>query len=194
MTAYISFRIILGVLLGIATYSLDRRFGVRSYRWWYDMTHEQPLAEPMQHGFVFNKPTRVKAFVALVLSSIVSVISVYTAASNPLAELVLWVVTIPAMMIGFVIGPHFYKLWQKRDKVFDTVDKWERGEIDLSDELKAKSAEITDSVRATVSGPKPKTAQPAAQPPVTAAETPQQEISREQAEEMVNRFTRDRKS
>lgn len=194
MTAYISFRIILGILIGIAFYSLDRRFGVGSYKWWYDMTHENPLPEGEKRGFVFNKPTRVKAFAALVLSSIVSVISVYTAASNPLAELVLWVVAIPATMIGFIIGPHFYKIWQKRDKVFDTVDKWERGEIDLSDELKERAGDVAESVRDVITGDKPKAAPPAT-PSASAGEKPvEKEVTPQQAEEMMNRFIRDRKS
>ena len=193
MTAYISFRIILGILIGIAFYSLDRRFGVGSYKWWYDMTHEHPLATAEQRGFVYNKPTRVKAFAALVLSSVVSVVSVYTAASNPLAELVLWVVTIPAIVIGLLIGPHFYKIWQKRDKVFDTVDKWERGEVDLSDELKARTAELTESVRATLTGEKEKAPLPGVLSAPDDKHT-EQKISTEQAEEMVNRFIRDRKS
>lgn len=193
MSAYITFRIILGILLGIASYSLDRRFGLGWYKWWYDMTHEHPQPATEERGFVYNKPTRVKAFAALVLSSIVSVVSVYTAASNPLAELVLWVVTMPAIVIGLLIGPHFYKIWQKRDKVFDTVDKWERGEVDLSDELKARTAELTENVRATLTREKEKAL------PAGATSTPddkpaEQKISTEQAEEMVNRFIRDRKS
>jgi hypothetical protein len=193
MTAYISFRVILGVLLGTAAYSLDRRFGVGWYQWWYGMTHEHPLPAEEQRGSLFNRPTRVKAFAALVLSSIVSVISVYTASSTALAELVLWVVTIPAMMIGFIIGPRFYGLWQRRDKVFDAVDKWERGEIDLSDELKARATEMTESVRTSV-GAKPK-AEPAPPPPPAAEQKPQgQEVTPEQAEEMMNRFIRDRRS
>lgn len=190
MAAYVSFRIALCIILGAVWYVIDRKFGVRWYKWWHDMTHEQPLPPEAARGFIFNKPTKVKAFAALVLSSFISVLSVYFADEKPLIELVLWFVAIPATMIGFLLGPRIFPVWQKRDAIFDSVDKWERGEIDLTDKLKTKTAEIGASVKEEFSEAVEKSR--AKKPTEPTPPPPAPETSRADAEEMMNKFIRDR--
>jgi len=193
MTAYIIFRLILALFLGAVWYMLDRRFGTGWYRWWYGMTHEHPLPADQHRGFIHNRSTKTRVFFAVLLSCVISVIAIMYGDTNSLMELALWLLSIPTVVAAFIIGPRAYALWGKRDNVYDTVDKWERGEIDITNELKSKGSEIAAGVRESVtstvehiSQSLPRNQEPVPPPKVEAEPVlPEPEID---PQERVNRF------
>ena len=124
LTSYIVFWMVLFVLLGAFWYIIDRRFGVKWYRFWYKLTNKDPLPDDVEVGFIFNRKSRHKALMATGLSTIQTVAALYSIESiNLLVELILWIVEVPMTMLGFMIGPWAYKLWRGRGDVFDALDE-----------------------------------------------------------------------
>ena len=101
ITSYLIFWIVMFVILGAFWYVVDRRFGQGVYRFWYRLTHEKPLPENVRRGFVYNRRTRHKAFMATILSTIQSVLVLVNMENfNPLVELILWIVEVPVTLLG----------------------------------------------------------------------------------------------
>lgn len=124
LTSYIVFWMVLFVLLGAFWYIIDRRFGVKWYRFWYKLTNKDPLPDDVEVGFIFNRKSRHKALMATGLSTIQTVAALYSIETiNLLVELILWIVEVPMTMLGFLVGPWAYKLWKGRDDVFDALDE-----------------------------------------------------------------------
>jgi hypothetical protein len=174
MTGYIIFRVIIALVSGWILYMLDRAFGTGLYRWWYGMTHEHPMPAGEARGFIHGRTTRSRVFWATVLSSLLTLVAVMDGSYNALLELLLWLVSIPVAVAAFIIGPRFHSVWGRRETVYTAVDKWERGEIDLTDQMKIKGSEIAAGVRQTVTEtvdhvsqalPKRAESKPAAAPP-----------------------------
>lgn len=124
LTSYIIFWMVLFVLLGTFWYIVDRRYGVKWYRFWYKLTNKDPLPDDVEVGFIFNRKSRHKAIMAGMLSTIQTVAALATIDQiNLLVELILWIVEVPMTMIGFMLGPWTYKLWRGRDEVFEALDE-----------------------------------------------------------------------
>ena len=142
MTSYVVFRIMLAILAGAVAYVLDRRWGAGLYAWWYRMTHSKPLPDGVMRGYIFGQPAKVRATAATVLSTIVTALCIMFANVNALTELFMWVAGIPSLFVGFLLGPLSDRLWRRRDSMFDAVDKWEQGEVDLSREVKERTTSL----------------------------------------------------
>lgn len=112
------------VLLGTFWYIVDRRFGVKWYRRWHNLTNKNPLPTDVEVGFIYNRKSRHKALMAGVLSTVQTVLALFSMESiNLLVELILWIVEVPMTMLGFLIGPWGYKLWLGRGEMFDALDE-----------------------------------------------------------------------
>ncbi len=192
MTPYVVFRIIVFLLLGAVWYNLDRAYCTRLYRWWYGMTHEHPLPPGTERGFIYGQATRARALAALLLSTLISVIAFGTAHANSLAELLIWASGIPILVIGFFLGPNVYELWRRKEKVFDAVDKVERGDVDLSDELKDRSVRLGDRVKAAFARLRERLRPSPPPARLEQKEKPPDAIPEDQAREMMEKFIRDR--
>jgi hypothetical protein len=145
-------------------------------------------------GYVHGRSTKVRAFWAVIIATVIAVFAYFGGEFQPLQEIGFWAAGILAAFLGLLVGPFINGIWQRRDKAFDTMDKWERGEISIADELKQKSSEIGEKVRETLAdtaksvraaageesseapSPRPKDAQPPAEP--------------ENPEELVNKYLR----
>lgn len=137
---------VLFVLLGAFWYIMDRRFGVKWYRFWYKLTNKDPLPDDVEVGFIFNRKSRHKVIMATGLSTIQTVAALYSIETiNLLVELILWIVEVPMTMLGFMIGPWAYKLWKGRHDVYDALD-----EINAKD-TKGKPLPESSPVTPTVS-------------------------------------------
>lgn len=124
LTSYIVFWMVLFVLLGTFWYIIDRRYGVKWYRFWYKLTNKEPLHDDVDVGFIFNRKTRHKVMMAGMLSTVQTVAALASIDSiNLLVELILWIVEVPMTMLGFIIGPWTYKLWRGRNDVFEALDE-----------------------------------------------------------------------
>ena len=124
LTSYIVFWMVMFVLLGTFWYIVDRRYGVKWYRRWHNLTNEKSLPDDVEVGFIFNRKSRHKALMAGILSTVQTVLALFSIESiNLLVELILWIVEVPMTMLGFMIGPWGYKLWLGRGEVFDALDE-----------------------------------------------------------------------
>lgn len=148
---YVILWCILFIILGTVWYILDRRFGVHLYRWWYDLTHEEPLPEAEIRGFVYNRSTKARVSAALLVSTVQSLLVLVSSQVNLLVELIMWVFEVPVTFIGFYLGPWAYRLWRRRDDFFEAVDrveqKVETGQIDLAAVAKSASDQISDRAK-----------------------------------------------
>ncbi len=207
MTSYFVFRMLVAFILGAAWYVADRWFGVGLYRRWHDMTSQHPMTGQPDRGLVYNRPAKARAFWAVVIASLVTLLSYFGGSFSPLLEMALWAAAVPAAFLGLLIGPRLYGLWQKRDTAFDAVDKWERGEVDISDGLKSRTVELGSRIKKSITSapdeaaadPRPADASPAPpvrplQPDGTAPSSPQQpaapppESAPADPQELVNRY------
>ena len=144
---YVIFWSIVFISAGAVWYNFDRRFGVRWYRSWYNMTRKDKLSGEKTIGFIYNRSTHSKAAAAALVATIQSILVVRYMEVNLLASLVMWVVEIPLMMVGFYLGPLAYLLWQKKEKLFATVDKVESGQLDVSAEVSRVAQRVVAPIR-----------------------------------------------
>jgi len=134
------------VLLGVISYIIDRKLGRSIYRTWYNWTHKNPLPEGVEKGFIYNQYTKNQVAVAIFLSVTFSVIAVVTMEVSWLVEFLVAFVESIAMMIGFKIGPWAYRVYEGKDKALDMIDKLERGEVNISDEIKDAATSVSTAV------------------------------------------------
>lgn len=135
------------LVIGALWYVFDRRVGVRIYRWYYDMTHEHPLSQEQQQGFIFNRRAKPRFAAAIALSVVQSVIVVLAGGASPMAELLTFFLEVPVLMVGFYLGPLADRLWRRKDRILETVDKLEDGKIDLKKEFQDVSQKATNVIR-----------------------------------------------
>lgn len=135
------------VLCGAMVYVFDRTRGVRVYRWLYDMTHEQPLAADVSTGFVFHRSAQTRFTIAVIVSIFQSVAAVLERLSSVTHEILSVFVEVPCIMLGFYLGPTLWRIWSRRDEVFNTVDKIEKGEISIKDEVQEASHKAVSKVK-----------------------------------------------
>lgn len=198
MTAYLVFRVIVFLLVGAIIHSIATRAGMRVYRWWYRMTHEFPLAPDAEQAILARQPVKIRVITATLLSSIISLIALRVAHANALTEMLLWVVGIVVIYVGFMAGPAFGELWGKKEKVFDTVDRIERGELDIEEKAKAGLKQLKEQLNPFPSdeGGEGKAAPPA--PPPAQIEEPKERVpdnvSEDEARAMMERFTKRKNS
>lgn len=156
---------------GAGLYVWDRGTGVKVYRWFYDMTHKSPLAADVQRGFIFHRTSQSRFTLAVVIAVVQSGFALAFEASTVAQELLSVIIEAPCLMLGFAFGPVLYRLWVRRDDMFETVDQIESGELSLSEKVKEMSQKALSKVTDAVIPDEP--APPA---PAAAAKPPEEEI------------------
>ena len=145
--------LILFLFVGAIWYVLDRRLGQGIYRWWYGMTHAEPLDAEIERGFIFGQPAKVRFSVAISLSLIQSVIVLLTTEDAKwLVELFTFVFEVPVMMFGFYLGPRLNGIWERKEKIFETMDKMESGDYSITGSVKQKIEDVYDDAVEAVVG------------------------------------------
>lgn len=175
-TSYIIFWMVMFTMLGAFWYIVDRLHGVRWYRRWYGLTHEDPLPPNVTVGFVYNRRSRHKVVMAAIVSTVQTFIALTSVESlNLLVELILWIVEIPMVMLGFAIGPLVFKIWKRKDTMLDAIDDFEQSHFggDVAEEP-ARPA-------------KKKVAKPDAAPK---PEAPASEDEKPDAKQLFDRYTK----
>lgn len=143
------------VLAGAVFYVADRLRGVRIYRWIYDMTHQHPLPKDIARGFIYNRKANARFALAVIISGLQSVIAVMDGISSTSNEILSLFIEVPCLMIGFYFGPAIYKIWERREAVFDSVDKLESGELSLKKEVHELSNKVMEKVKDSMQGEEP---------------------------------------
>ena len=128
-------------VLGTIWYIADRTKGQLLFRWFYTMTHEKGAVPTETRGFIYNRKTSPRFAVAVVLSTLqVAIMALFLQGEGMFTLFLIWLFGIPALMLGFILGPIFDRFWQKKEAVFDKIDRIESGEDSISDTLSAEAA------------------------------------------------------
>lgn len=161
------------LVLGSIWYLVDRIVGVPIYRWWYALTHRDPLPADILRGFIHGQRARVRFIAAVVLSVLQSsLVLASVSISNPLAELIGFCLEVPVVMGGFYLGPWLFRLWERKEHVFERVDRLESGEISLKAELKEAGHKAAEAVRGALGVPEKGPGAPASKTPAVPAAAP----------------------
>ena len=147
-------------VLGIAIYLLDRKFGVRLYRFGYDFFHKNPMPGDVERGFLYNQSTNRGVTVAVFLSTVYSLYMVWELgfSMNFIAELIVWLLMPPALVGGFWTGRWVYKLLLRRSVYLDHLDEFGQQVenirvADVADSLRKKAASFLAQFRPVPSTP-----------------------------------------
>jgi hypothetical protein len=131
------------LVLGIAIYLLDRKFGTVIYRFAYDFFHrKRPMPKDVVSGFLYGQSTNRGVTVAVFVSTVYSVYMWWRLGLTMdfLAELLVWVLMPPMLVIGFKLGYLVHKLLLRRNEYFDKLDSFNDKIQDV--DLKEVSTEI----------------------------------------------------
>lgn len=178
-------------LEGAVAYTVDRRAGTRLYRWWYDLTHKDPLPEGADRGFIYERRANARFSTATVIAIAQSALAFWSGATSPVWAVIYTVLQIPVLLAGFYAGPFANRLWERKQPLLDVVDELESGKTtvgeivhDTADALRSKlhvpgagraAATVTPLLRAVGGGgeeatsPKPPADDPAPEPDGKAA-------------------------
>jgi len=117
--------LVLYAILGVIWYVADRKVGVHVYRWAYDLFHRNPMPKSEERGFMYNQRMNRKATLAFLISTVQSAYMLFGAPQiDLLVELVMWILEVPAMLVGFWVGAWFYQyVVLPRRQIFDRVDE-----------------------------------------------------------------------
>ncbi|MDO8669259.1 MAG: hypothetical protein Q7K65_03115 [Candidatus Buchananbacteria bacterium] len=147
VSQYVIFWSVLFIGFGAIWYNLDRRFGVRWYRSWYNMTHKNKLTEDKAIGFIYNRSTHSKAASAAFIATLQSILVAWYMEVNLLVALIMWLAETPLMMLGFYLAPLACAIWRKKEILFKTVDKVESGELQVGAEVSRVAKRMVAPVR-----------------------------------------------
>ena len=180
LTSYITFWMIFFVLLGAFWYVIDRRFGVKWYRVWFNLTHKDPLPSDVEAGFIYNRKTRNKVMMATLLSTLQTVAALFSLETiNLLVELILWIVEVPMTMVEFLIGPWAYRLWRGRNEMYDALD-----EINAKSEKTASADVVSEPKKEVV-----ESEEPAEKPEEKETTEPAKDDDSDDPRDMMRRYT-----
>jgi hypothetical protein len=149
MTTFV-FNMIVILIVGWVVFALDCQFGKNWYRKWYNISHEKPLSADRDRGFIFGRTGRAKCWMAGFLSFIATFALAKFTGMSHLAFLFTFVTGGFAALIGFVSAPYALKLWNRRGRVYETIDGIDAGRIDPAKTAKATSAKLYDCLIKTI--------------------------------------------
>ena len=127
--AMLLFEMIVFVVAAWGAYALDRRYGQRWYRKFYDISHEKPLSADVIRGFICGRQGQTKVIMALVLSLVVTLLLATFSEGNILRWFFTWVLGAVAALFGFITGPLVTSLWKKRTRAYTVIDELELGKV-----------------------------------------------------------------
>ena len=158
-------RMIVFMVAAWVVYAADRKFGRVWYRKWYDFSHEQPLPAETVRGFVCGRSGRSHCTKSLLLSLVVVVgmASLGQHDTSTLTWIFTWMFGVVVTLSGFITGPLVVKIWNRREKVFETVDHLQDGHINpgqsvqkVGRDLRSRLLSIPGWFRGILSSPPPK--------------------------------------
>jgi len=136
-----------GVIEGALLYVIDARVGVRAYRWWYDLTHRDPLPSDVERGFLLNRKANARFTVATVVALVQNWIALEAGWLDPFTAMLTLALEVPVLMGGFYLGPGLRRLWGRKDPLLDVVDQLESGETSIGAEVKRATEKVAGALR-----------------------------------------------
>jgi hypothetical protein len=138
--------LVLGVIEGAVLYVIDCKVGVRAYRWWYDLTHREPMPADVEQGFILNRKANAR-FTAATLVALAQNGAALGFGVDPFLAMLTIALEVPVLMAGFYLGPALRRLWQRKDPLLAVVDKIESGETSIGAEMKRATTKVADVLR-----------------------------------------------
>lgn len=125
------------VAVGVVMYFVDRHWGTSFYRWGWNLWHKLPLSPELERGFIVGCTTRERVMPAIVLT-VISCLVLHRLGEHDAVTLLLKgaILMFPGILIGFLLTGLAMREGKTRtmvDKVFETMDRVEKGEVGLGD-------------------------------------------------------------
>lgn len=142
--------LILLLIAGAILAALDRRYGVRLRRGIWRWTHgsDESIDKLSSSGFIHGRSAKERFTAAIVLWAVITFVGVKWTDVNPFYLILAVFLEVPTLMAGFYLSPFVDRLWEKTDTVLQEVDRLDRGETTLRDELNR----ATEAVREVIHG------------------------------------------
>jgi len=172
---------------GILAYILDFWGGQGIRKWWYDMTHKDPLLETETQGFLHRRSFRTRLRTAVLMGVIGSIIVSVKTEFRPIAELFLWIACIPAVFAGFWLGPFICRLWQNREKAIHALEEAEKHGIDIKGSMRTAFHHVGEGLHTALEHVHPTPTEPIKSPP--SPEPKPNEPTKEELRAMMNKYT-----
>jgi hypothetical protein len=158
--------LVLGVVEGAVLYVIDCRVGVRAYRWWYGLTHREPMAEGIERGFILNQRANARFTIATLVALAQNGLALMLHMVDPFTAMLTIAVEVPVLMGGFYLGPFVRRLWHRKDPLLDMVDQLENGQTTIGAQVKRATERVAEALRHDDAPPNDAAAIPAVPPPV----------------------------
>jgi len=162
----------LGVVEGAVLYVVDCRVGVRAYRWWYDLTHREPMPDGIEQGFILNRQANARFTVATVVALAQNGTALGLGMADPFLAMLTIAVEVPVLMGGFYLGPFLRRLWRRKDPLLAVVDQIESGETSFGAEMKRATGKVAEVLRRDDAPVARLDEVPVDAPPIPAADRP----------------------
>jgi hypothetical protein len=140
------------VLIGANAYVVDRKIGIKVCGKWRKMTSPVQDAPGVVRGFIYNRTNHVRWFWASIISTIQAFIMIGWRHEDPRMELVVWFVITPATMIGFLLGPLYFRFKERKEEFLKTLDRVESGQIDVTERMSAAARQKLGLIEKMFSG------------------------------------------
>jgi hypothetical protein len=164
--------LVLGVIEGAVLYVVDCRVGVRAYRWWFDLTHREPMADGIERGFILNRTANARFTMATVVALVQNGMALMVGMVDAFPAMLTIAVEVPVLMGGFYLGPFLRRLWHRKDPLLDVVDQLESGQTTLGLEMKRATERMAEALRRNDAPASGAAEMPVVPPPVAHEEHP----------------------
>lgn len=138
--------LLLVLIEGAVLYVIDRHTGTRVYRWWYNTTHKNQLSANDEHGFIHQRRAHSRFSAALFIAFMQNVLAVWGKFESTGSAILWFSLEVPALMVGFYLGPFINRIWERKKIVLDEIDRLESKEITFGQEIKRAATLLHETV------------------------------------------------
>lgn len=142
------FKVSCFMLVGGIFYVIDDLLGTAVRAAWHNVTHKEKLPVGVKQGFIEGKLTSERFWPIIIVATIGFLPLKGYFAVTFAGKVGIYLVAVLGTTLGFIAGPWFRRIYGKKDKALDVIDRFEKGEIDLTEGAK----ELANKVSSSASG------------------------------------------
>lgn len=139
------FKVLCFVFVGGIFYVIDDLLGTALRAVWHNATHKEKLPVGVKQGFIEGKLTSERFWPTIIVAAIGFLLLKDYFAVTLIGKIGIYLVALFGTTLGFIAGPWFRRIYGKKDKALDVIDKLEKGEIDLTEGAKELANKVTSS-------------------------------------------------
>ncbi len=140
------------VFIGGIVYLIDDLLGTSIMAGWHKLTTKEGLPIGTKLGFIGGRSTQTRVIEAIVLGSLAFYELHAFFATTFLGNLLVLLVAIIGVFVGFVAGPLFVRVWNKRGKAIKAIETVEKGEFHPVEEARQAITELAHNASEKVGG------------------------------------------